>query len=58
MQDIQELENHCIWSGIVHSDLKWQNNMETFTLEAKGASQITLVYSRQFVPWLTLCIVC
>ena len=25
MQDIQELENHCIWSGIVHSDLKLHN---------------------------------
>ena len=25
MQDIQELEKHCIWSGIVHSDLQWHN---------------------------------
>ena len=25
MQDIQELEKHCIWSGIVDSDLKWHN---------------------------------
>ena len=25
MQDIQESEKHCIWSGIVHSDLQWQN---------------------------------
>ena len=41
MQDIQELEKHYIWSGIVYSDLKWQNNMETFTWEAKGASWIT-----------------
>ena len=25
MQDIQKLENHCIWSGIVYSDLEWHN---------------------------------
>ena len=25
MQDIQELEKHCIWSGIVYSDPKWHN---------------------------------
>ena len=24
MQDIWKLERHCIWSGIVDSDLKWQ----------------------------------
>ena len=41
MQDIWKLEKHCVWSGIVSSDLKWQNNMETFTWEAKGVSQIT-----------------
>ena len=41
MQDIWTLKKHCIWSGIVYSDLQWQNNMETLTLEAKGASQIT-----------------
>ena len=41
MQDIWKLEKHCIWSGIVYSDRNGKNNMETFTLEAKGASQIT-----------------
>ena len=45
MQDIWTLkknkQKHCIWSGIVNSDPQWQNNMETFTLEAIGASQIT-----------------
>ena len=41
MQDIWKLEKHCIWSGIVYSDQSGKNNMETFTLEAKGASQIT-----------------
>ena len=49
MQDIWKLEKHRFQSGIVYSDLKWQNNMETLTLEAKGASQITSVYSGQFV---------
>ena len=24
MQDIWKLKKHCIWSGIVYSDLKWQ----------------------------------
>ena len=48
MQDIWKLGKHCIWSGIVDSDPKWQNNMEAFTLETKGASQITLSVSRQF----------
>ena len=41
MQDIQELEKHFTWSGIVYSDRNGKNNMETFTLEVKGASQIT-----------------
>ena len=41
MQDIWTLEKHCIWSGIVYSDRNCKNNMGTFTLEAKGASQIT-----------------
>ena len=41
MQDIWTLEKHCIWSGIVYSDRIGKNNMETFTWEAKGASQIT-----------------
>ena len=27
MQDIQKLENHCIWSGIVYSDRNGKNNM-------------------------------
>ena len=40
MQDIQELEKHCIWSGIVYSDQN-RKNIETFTLKVKGASQIT-----------------
>ena len=25
MQDIWTLEKHCIWSGIVYSDLQWHN---------------------------------
>ena len=41
MQDIWKLEKYCIWSGIVYSDWNGKNNMETFILEAKGASQIT-----------------
>ena len=41
MQDIWKLGKHCIWTGIVHSDRTGKNNMETLTLEAKGASQIT-----------------
>ena len=41
MQDIWTLEKHCIWSGIVYSDQNIKNNMETFTLEVKGASQST-----------------
>ena len=41
MQDSQELGKHCIWLGIVYSDWNGKNNMETFTWEAKGASQIT-----------------
>ena len=49
MQDIWKLEKHCIWSGIVDSDQNGKNNMETLTLKAKGASQITYVYSGQFV---------
>ena len=48
MQDISKLEKCCIWSGIVYSDLKWQNNMETFTWEAKGKSDYLSV-SGQFV---------
>ena len=41
MQDIQTLEKHCVWSGIVYSDQNGKNNMETLTLGAKGVSQIT-----------------
>ena len=41
MQDIWKLEKHCIWSGIVSSDRNGKSDMETLTLGAKGASQIT-----------------
>ena len=57
MQDIWNLEKHCIWSGIVYSDQIGKNNIETFTLEARSKSDYLSV-SRQFVTWLTLCIVC
>ena len=30
MQDIQELKNHCIWSGIIDSDLKGNKDKDTF----------------------------
>ena len=30
MQDIHELEKHCIWSGIVDSDLKENKDKDTF----------------------------
>ena len=54
MQDIQEVEKHCIGSGIVHSDLQWQNNMETFTLEAK--EQVRLLQCIQTVCYLANCV--
>ena len=39
MQDIWTLEKHCIWSGIVYSDME---NMETFTSgEQEEQVQIT-----------------
>ena len=30
MQDIQELQKHCILSGIVDPDLKWTKDKDTF----------------------------
>ena len=41
MQDIWTLEKYCIWSVIVYPDQNGKNNMETLSLEVKGASQIT-----------------
>ena len=40
MQDIQEVERHCIWSGIVYSDLQWHNIWRLLHWK-QGASQIT-----------------
>ena len=36
MQDIQELQKHCIWSGIVDSDLKWTKDKDTFQRGSDG----------------------
>ena len=50
MQDIWKLENTRPGQGLF--TLTWvsyHNKWRTFTLEAKGASQITLMYSGQFV---------
>ena len=48
MQDIQESENHCIWSGIVYSDHNGTTS-GTLTLEAKGSKSDYLSVFRQFV---------
>ena len=49
MQDIQELKKkHCIWSGIVYSDLKWKTYGD-FYMGSKRSKSGYLSVSGQFV---------
>ena len=41
MQDIWELEKHCLWSGIVYSDLKWKTTWRL--LHWKQKEQVRLL---------------
>ena len=50
MQDIWKLKKkHCIWSGIVYSDLKWQKQYGDFYIGSKRSKADYLSVSRQFV---------
>ena len=47
MQDIQELEKHCIWSGIVYSYPQWHNIWRL--LHGKQKEQVRLLKCIQTV---------
>ena len=48
MQDIWKLEKHCIWSGIVYSDLN-SITYRDFSIGNKRSKSDYLSVSRQFV---------
>ena len=50
MQDIQKLEKHCIWSGIVYSYLKWHNIWRL--LNGKQKEQVRLLKCIRTVCYL------
>ena len=49
-QDIWKLEKHCVWSGIVYSDLKWHNIWRL--LHWKQKEQVRLLKSIWTVCYL------
>ena len=57
MQDIQTLEKHCVWSGIVYSDHNDITSRDSY-IGSKSSKSDYLSVSGQFVTWLTLWIVC
>ena len=57
MQDIWTLEKHCIGQGLFTlTEMAKQNG--GFYMGSKRSKSDYLSVSRQFVTWLTLCIVC
>ena len=44
MQDIWTLEKHCIWSGIVYSDLKWNTHGDFYIGSKRSKSDYLSVF--------------
>ena len=53
MQDVQELEKHCIWSGIVYCE---HNSITYGDLHWKQKEQVRLLKCTWTVCCLALCI--